>query len=249
MSITDNLPTVTHDPKNPFMFRGTENKLNYYLIAEKGPIILGVRILAYQISSTEAHVGFRIRCQRHPEFHGIIDPSAFKDTWDGIDWSRADGIRASKVMVQTVQMEPGQYDQLEKVVKKSRMIGKLMALLGSACEIEDLAYEQEDLEEVLLTEVEKQMGVHTSQGNVGIPGEATADKDAPLVDGQKDMISKVKAAAKAEILKEDPDAKEADVTQFVDDVFGGGSDAAEAGSPLATFMVDDDDDDSGLLPN
>jgi len=283
----DGIPTVTYDPKNPFMFKGTEQKLNYYLIAQTGPIILGVRILAHQISDTEAHVGFRIRCQTMPGHQGHVDPAAYTSTWPQIEWSKADGIRASKVMLQTVQMEPGQWDQLDKVVKKARLIGKLMALLGAAVPIQDLAYEQEDLEEVLMGEITKQMGIQELSGNTGKEGEATANKSDPLVDGNEAVTQ----AALAEKLKQhDPsltdEQAKADAAELIEKAktvmpsatseiqkeveglfgelaesmgtskedlskaFGASTDAAEAGSPLATFLLDDDDDDdSGMLPN
>ncbi len=259
---TNEIPTVTYDPQNPFMFRGTENKLNYYLIGQAGPVILGVRILAYQINDEEAHVGFRIRCQKHPEHQGFVDPKAFTTTWPQIEWTKADDIRASKVMIQTVQMSPGQWDQLDEVIKKARLIGKLMALLGAACQTEDLVYEQEDLEAILVKEIEKQVGVHEAQGNVGIGGEVSADKNAPLQDQKEALIEKakegaVKALMQAEGLteeqaKEKIAAAEAQVKEAMGldaDEAVSAADAAEGGSPLATFLADEDDDDSGLLPN
>lgn len=250
------IPTITYDPTNPFMFRGTEKLLNYYLVAQKGPIILGIRILAYQISDTQAHVGFRIRCQKHPESTANVDPAAFTSTWPQIEWTKADHIRASKVMIQTVEMQPGQWYQLDKAIKKARLIGKLMALLGAAVDTEDLAYEQEELNSILMAEIEKQVGVHTAQGNTGVGGEVSANKEDPLVDGNaalkafaKEQV-KAKAKAKAE---EDGTPLPEDFDEQVDAAFEKSKAVdgmAEAGDPLAAFMASsDDDDDSGLLPN
>ncbi len=253
--IPDGIPAGQHDPKNPFIFKGTEGKMNYVLVAQKGPVILGVRVLVQHFTKDKCVVGFRIRSTQHPNQNVTIAPGVFGSAWgQDVQFTKNVQTHSSFMMMTELNMPPGQWDQLPAAMKKGRVVSKLINWLAQNIDTEDLAYEQDELVQILWDQVAKQVKIKELQGEIfegmvdedGEPLEATIDPEAPLQGQEKvvhDMALKHLQEQGATINEDGsvtmPDEEEPATTEeFSDNI-----DALLAG------FSEDDEDDSGLLPN
>ncbi len=250
------IPTDGYDPQNPYIFKGTEGKMNYVLVAEQGPVILGVRVLVQKFTKEKCLVGFRIRSTKHPEKDATVAPGVFGSVWGpDVQFTKNVITHSSFMMMTELNMPPGLWDELPKAMKKGRVVSKLMSWLAANIPQEALVFEQEELVEVIWNQIAKQVKIKELQGEVfapmvgedGQPVEATIDPNAQLTNPQQlvEKMAKEEMLAQGFIFNEDgtvtPPAQPDDAPTLEE--FSGNI------GEMLDALSEEDDEDSGLLPN